>query len=89
MAVGITLLIVILVLLSRHKKSFLIGGILLVLLLIITGIIAMSSPAFQGIRDVFFGTYKADTAYGIKSIQTDDDVTIDYRNTYSGLMKMR
>ena len=78
MAVGITLLIVILVLLSRHKKSFLIGGILLVLLLIITGIIAMSSPAFQGIRDVFFGTYKADTAYGIKSIQTDDDVTIDY-----------
>lgn len=78
MAVCIALVIVGFVLLSRHKKSFLIGGISFILILIMGIVLILTIPSFQEFRDIFFGTYKADNTYGIKSIVTDQDVTIDY-----------
>lgn len=89
MAVLIAVLISGLVLLSRNKKKFMIG----VLLLAITGSAAFAAigqtTIGSSLKDVIAGTYKADTAFGIKSIETGKDICINYKGatahfTYEG-----
>lgn len=77
-SVCVTVIIVGLILLSRRKKYFIIGVITVLLTLLIGVIVVMNNPVFQNIKKAFFGTYKADVAYGIKSIQTDKDITVNY-----------
>ena len=69
------------ILLSRRKKTFLIGGILTALIIITGCIFLIVSPSMQSFRDVIFGTYKTNEEFGVKSIQTADDITFVYENT--------
>lgn len=78
MALLIAFIISGVVLLSRNKKVFRISLVVLLILIIAGFGFMLKSSSMQGLRDVIFGTYKAESAYGIKSITTDQDVCIDF-----------
>ena len=78
MAILLALIICGLILFSRNKKAFIAASSLLVVVCVTGGIILMTNPSCQAIKDTIVGTYKADRDFGIKSIKTGQDICIDY-----------
>lgn len=67
-----------LILLSRNKKKFIISLISFVVVGILGIVFICTNDSMQGLRTAFVGTSKSSEMYGIKSIQTDSDVCIDF-----------
>lgn len=64
--------------LSRNRRKFAIGVVILLAAGIFSSILLCTSDSLHEFRDVILGTYKGCDAYGIKSIETDSDVCINY-----------
>lgn len=78
MAILLTTIVVALILLSRDRKKFIAGSVGIAILLILSLCFVFTSSSTKNIKDVIVGTYKVNKDYGIKSIETNSDVCINY-----------
>lgn len=78
MAILFALVISGLILLSRNKKWFRVGIIIVSILMIVGIAFLLNCNAAKGLRNVILGTYKAENTYGVKSINTDQDICFDF-----------
>lgn len=78
MAILFAGIVSLLILTSRNTKIFKVTLSAVIIIGVFGIILLFTNSSFENLKNVIFGTYKADTEYGIKSIETTSDICIDY-----------